>query len=293
MENQEAQVLDNPATPEAPVSATPEVIVTPKTVTGWQSNLRTDLKESPFVKKFEDNPDGLNKALESYGNLEKLLGHEKVPIPKDANDTEGWARFSKAMGIPEKPEGYGLKDGELPEALKGNGIDKGRFSQIMHQNKATPAQAASLWKTFNEMQVESYNKHVTALQENLDKTVNALKQEWGDAYQGNVELGQMVLNKFAVDETANQALTAMLLTDPHGIKFLASIGKQFAENKVGDFQTSRFALSPDEAQKEMDDLRKDINGPYMNHAGKFSENEHQAAVARMDQLLAAVNRAKG
>ena len=257
----------------------------------WKTGLRTDLKDSPLLQKFEDTPDGLSKAFESHSNLEKLLGHEKVPIPKDANDIEGWNRFSKAMGIPDKANGYGLPDASLPEDMKGITLDKNQFAEVMHSHKATPAQAKGMWEAYQKINIEAYKKAVEGQQKQLTETVNRLKGEWGDAYNTNVELGQMVINKFSDDAEMNDYLTATLSKDPRGIKFLAKVGDQFAENKVGEFSMKRFTLGPEEAQAEVDKLTKDLEGPYMNQRGKFTEREHQAAVDRVNALIASIQRA--
>ena len=241
----------------------------------WKSNLRTDLRESPLSTKFDDTPDGLNKMTESYANLEKLLGHEKVPIPKDSNDLEGWARFSKAMGIPDTPEGYALPDATLPESMKGMTMDKATFSKFMHEQRVHPTAVKGLW--------EAYQK---------TNTVNALKSEWGAAYQGNVELGQMVINKFSDDKETNDYLTAVLSQDPRGVKFLAKIGSNFAENKIGEFQAGRFSLSPEQAQEEITKMKQDLNGPYMNMGDKHTAREHNIAVERMNSLIASIQKAR-
>lgn len=309
MENQSAPETDNTATLDVPgaanagivsdsASSSQTTITTATTETplsqtsSWKNSLKTDLKNSPLLQKFEDTPDGLNKALESHANLEKLLGHEKVPIPKDINDFEGWNRFSKAMGIPDKAEGYGLPDAKLPDSMKGITIDKNKFAEIMHAHKVHPSAVKGIWNEYQRLNIDNYNTAMKAHQDNLGKTVNTLKGEWGDAYQTNVELGQMVINKFSDNQETNDYITSILSQDPRGIKFLAKIGDQFAENKVGEFQMKRFSLSPDEALEEVAQMKRDMDGPYMNQKGKFTEKEHQAAIERVNFLIASAHRAR-
>ena len=281
-------------------STATEVATQPGTTTdagsvakSWKSSVRTDLKDSPLLQKFEDTPDGLNKALESHANLEKLLGHDKVPIPKDVNDIEGWNRFSKALGIPDKATGYGLPDPTYPDDMKGMAIDKNKFADIVHAHKLTPAQAQGLWKAYNDVNIDAYGKAMEAHKKSINDVVTRLKGEWGDAYNVNIELGQTVINKFSPDQETNDYLTNQLSKDPRAIKFLAKIGEQFAENKVGEFQMKRFSLAPEEAQNEINKMVKDLEGPYMNVKSKHTEAEHQAAIARVDMLRASINRAKG
>lgn len=257
---------------------------TPSMSGNWKTGLSTDLRNAPFLQKFEDTTEGLGKAIESYGNLEKLLGHEKVPIPKGDDDAEGWNRFKKAMGIPERAAEYGLPDAQIPKELQNAGVNKERFAEIVHAHKLTPAQAKSLWKTYNDINVETYNKAMESHQKAMTETINRLKGEWGDAYETNVELGQMTINKFSDDQEMNDFLTATLAQDPRGIKFLAKIGNQFAENKVGEFQIKRFSKAPEEAKMEWQKIVRDPNHPYNND--KALPQERQAAIDYVNALIA-------
>lgn len=264
------------------------------TYSGWKSSLKSDLQGSPLVKNYEDSAEGLNKAFDSYNNLEKLLGQDKVVVPKGPEDAAGWNAFAKAMGIPEKGEGYGLADAKIPEQMAKQGLtmDKKEFSEVMAAHKVHPSAVKGIWEVYQQKGIEAYGKAVTAQKEKLTTAINQLKGEWGDAYDTNIELGQTVINKFTADEDASNFLTAVLSADPRGIKFLAKIGEQFAENKVPEFQMKKFSMAPVEIEEEIKKMNSDLNGPYMNHTGKFNDREHSSAVERMNYLIASLHRAR-
>jgi hypothetical protein len=177
--------------------------------------------------------------------------------------------------------------------MKDLALDKNKFAEIMHAHKVHPSAVKGIWNAYQQMAIESYKGAMEKHQKTLTDTVNSLKGEWGDAYQSNIELGQMVINKFAPDQATNDYITTVLSQSPQGIKFLAKIGDQFAENKVGEFQMKKFSLAPDEAMEEVRRIKADMDGPYMNQKGKFSEKEHQLAVERVNGLIASVQRARG
>ena len=287
-------MTDNPA-PVTPENQAPEAApaAAPAASGGWKSSLSTDLQGSPLIGKFEDTPEGLNAAFTSHNNLETLLGHEKVPIPKGPDDSEGWDRFSRAMGIPDTADGYELPKAELPESMQGVTIDKAKFAEVVHANKLTPQQAQGLWDAYNKINIATYQQAQANFEKQMTETVNALKSEWGEAFDTNVELGQAVINKFGADQADVDYLTATLGKDPRGIKFLAKIGGQFAENKIGDFSVKRFSMSPEEAQNEIENITKDLNGPYYNMEGKHTQKEHDAAIERVNYLRASINKSKG
>ena len=255
----------------------------------WKKGLPADYINSPTLQKFEDTPDGLSKAMESHLNLEKLLGHTKVPLPKDDNDLAGIKIFNAAMGVPATADGYQLKDVTLPEGIKDIAFDKKSFADIMLKRGVPPRYAGKLWDDYVEMSLGAYQKYTQANETHMAELTNSLRQEYGDAYDTNVELGQMVINKFSSDQEMNDFITTAMLKDPRGVKFLAKIGSQFAENKIGDFAYQKFALSPEQAKAELDKIRNDPNHPYLNE--KATPDEHARAVEYVNKLEAVVFKA--
>lgn len=289
MDNKSTPVVDNAPAPAAEVVKAAGLEagrIDPNRGASWKESISTpDLRNS--LSKFDDTPEGIGKLAESYNNLEKLLGHDKVPVPKDINDVEGWNRLSKALGVPDKAEGYGLADASIPKELSERGLtlNKNEFAEVMHAHKVPPGAVKGIWEVYQQKAIGAYKQAVAQQQEQLTNTVNQLRSEWGDSYETNVELGQMVINKFSDSQETNDKITALLSKDPAGIKFLAKVGEQFAENKVPEFQMKRFSLAPEEAMEEVNKIRQDPNGPYMNQNGKFTDKEHQASVDRVNHLL--------
>lgn len=284
--------MPEPVTPvvDSPAPAVPDPI-TPAPSFSWKAQLSPDFAGSPVLKKYEDNVEGFNAAVRSHLDLTRMLGNEKVPIPKGKDDVAAWEVFSKAMGIPEKPDGYALTDVAVPDALKGLTFDKTKFAEIVHGQKLTPSAAKALWESYTEMSMQAYSKALTAQQEKITGLVNQMRSEWGDAYQSKVELGQMVINKFSDDKEMNDFVTASLSQDPRGIKFLAKIGDQFAENKIGDFKYQRHSLTPEEAQREIDSIRQDMKHPYNND--KASQSERDRAIDYVNSLISVSRKPRG
>ena len=257
----------------------------------WKSRLLPDYANSPTIQLFPDTVEGFNDAVKSHLGLVRLVGNEKVPIPKGKDDTLARDIFNKAMGVPDSPEGYALNDVSVPEGMKGLAFDKATFAKTIHAQHLTPEQAKGLWDAYTGMTHQAYDKALKDRQETLTTIVNQLRSEWGDAYQSKVELGQMVINKFSDSQEANDFITAVLVSDPRGAKFLAKIGDQFAENKIGEFKYQRHSLTPEEAQKEIDSIRKDPSHPYNNE--KASQAERDRAIDFVNSLLAVSKKPRG
>lgn len=293
MDNPAAPIVDNPVDLK---QTDPSVVLNSPPPTqmsefSWKTKLNPDYANSPSMLKFPDTLDGFNDAVKSHLQLEKMLGHEKIPVPKGKDDTEAWSRYSKAFGIPDKPDGYSLPEIEVPEQMKGLMFDRKKFSEVVHEHKLTPSAAKGLWDAYTDLSIQAYGKHLKVHEEKLSGMVNQLRNEWGDAYQSKVALGQMVINKFTDDKDMNDYITATLTSDPRGVKFLSKVGDQFAENKIGDFKYQRHSLTPDEAQREADTIRRDMNHPYNNE--KAPEAERSRAIDYMNGLISIARKPRG
>jgi len=257
----------------------------------WKESLNPDFANSPTMQKYGDTKDGLNDAVKGHLELQKLMGHEKVPIPKGPDDKPAMELFKKAMRVPEKPSGYALNDPQLPDSMKDTlKFNKDQFAEIVHKHNLSPDQAKGLWNAYTELGQKEYSDQVKAYEDSVAEASNQMRREWGDAYDGKIEVGQMVINKFTDSKEQNDFITASLAKDPNGIKFLARIGEQFAENKVGDFKYQRYSLTPEEAQREIDSIVGNENHPYNND--KASNAERERAIGYVNSLYAVLNKAK-
>ncbi|GEM_PF-3927666 len=286
VENPVTPVAENPETPATPVTPTK-----PAPDFNWKSRLLPDYANSPTIQLFPDTVEGFNDAVKSHLGLVRLVGNEKVPIPKGKDDVLGRQVFNKALGVPDSPEGYSLKDVAIPDSMKGLAFDKAAFAKTVHSQHLTPEQADGLWESYTNMTQQAYAKALKDQKEKLTGVINQMRGEWGDAYQSKVELGQMVINKFSENQETNDYITAVLSSDPRGIKFLSKIGDQFSENKIGDFKYQRHSMTPDEAQREIDAIRSDPSHPYSNP--KAPEREHQEAVKFVNSLYQVIKNSKG
>ena len=285
-QDQTTEVNENEQQGTQTTNPTPATETTTEQAPGfsWKGKAGADLSKAPAMEKFADTEEGLAELGKSYVNLEKLLGHEKVPLPKGPEDAEGRAAFNKAIGVPATPNEYNLPDAELPEAAQGMTFDKGSFQEIVHKYGLTPGQAQGLWTEYTKMSGDLYGQHMEQYKQDLDKNINALRKEWGDAYPGNIELGDLAIAKLADSQEMGDWLTATLSKNPYGMKFLAKVGNTFAENKIGDFQYKRYGLTPEEAQKEMASIRNNPDHPYNNE--NAPQKDRDAAIDHVNRLLA-------
>lgn len=150
----------------------------------------------------------------SYKNLEKLLGSEKVPLPKDANDAEGWDRLFKAAGRPDAPEAYGLDkiEGADPEFSKA-------AAAAFHKAGLNPQQAASLVEFYGAQAKAVQEAQETAFAQQSQLEMGELLKEWGPAYEARISAARQGAQLLGLDEATaakieraigSRALTEMM-----------------------------------------------------------------------------------
>lgn len=110
----------------------------------WVSKLPEDLQQhrSHFAK-YSDPLQALQHTL----NLQQILGKkaEAVVIPGADASKEEWAPVLKRLGVPDSPEGYGLKvPDELPDGVTVDEAELNEFARYAHDIGLTPQQVAKL-----------------------------------------------------------------------------------------------------------------------------------------------------
>jgi hypothetical protein len=118
-----------------------------------------------------------------------------------------------------------------------------------------------------------------AKNENYDKNVAALKAEYGEAYDGKVQLASRVIRQF-VDKEKGDEIVKKYGNDPVVIKLLASVGESMSEEKLSGEGMGGGVLTPAQAEAEIKAIRADAGHPYF----KATHPDHKFWVEKVDQL---------
>lgn len=206
-----------------------------------------------ITNKGWDNP---AKAIESYRNLEKFAGGSKslleVPGP-DADDAK-LGEFYNRLGRPESPDKYDLKtpEGADPELT-------GWFKQTAHKYGLTAKQAASLYDDWNQMAVGKGEAMMADAQQNSEKEIAALKKEWGQGFEKQIDMGKRAVTALGFNEQQLSAYEAKLGT-AEMLKLFSTLGSKMGEDSFeGGERTGSgsFGLTPAAARQQLSDLKTD------------------------------------
>jgi len=187
-----------------------------------------------------------------YRNLEKLVGQDKVALPKSETDVDGWSRVYDALGRPKTADDYKLP---VPEGQSGD-FAKEAASKF-HELGISAKQASALAEWWNKTHGGALEQHKTKMAQQSEADVLALKSEWGGAWDENVELGRRAAREFGLSvDKLTKIENAVGTKDV--MQLMAKIGRGLTEH---EFETGRsttsFGMTPEAARARILDLRAD------------------------------------
>ena len=213
----------------------------------WYEQLGEDYKDNASLKNFT-TVEGLAK---SYLNTKSMVGKKQTP-GEFASD-EDRAEFFKSLGKPDTSDGYEFSKPEnVPEDMPYSEERDIWFGNIAHKYNLTKEQAQGMRNEWNEMQIESHNNASKEVDAEYDASTNALKEEWGNAYEDKVNLANKAVSTYSAAETLQRL---GLDNNPDLVKLFANIGASMSEDQLvtGKAITSD-VMSPSEAKEKIAEI---------------------------------------
>ena len=232
-----------PGTPDGATSAT-----APTSTGNWWDNIEdSDLKGYVANKGWKDS----TELARGYQNLEKLLGSEKLPMPKGDDDVEGWNKLYTKLGRPETPEGYGIKAADGQDPTLANAA-----ASKFHELGLTEKQGQALTNWWAEQSQGLLDAQSAAQAQSAEQAIAELKNEWGNKYDENIELGRRAAREYGLDADALGKIEGALGTKGL-LDLMAKIGRGQGEAEfIGQGKTS-FGMSPEAARARIQALKGD------------------------------------
>lgn len=214
----------------------------------WRDSLPEDMRNDTGLSKFSD----VSGLAKSYMNLEQMLGRDKIPMPVTDED---WSGVYGRLGRPEEASGYEMK---TPEGVTFDETAQQNMCDMAHKMGLNQKQmeGVSGW-VFSELQGRKAADN-TSTEQALEETTAALKTEWGEKYDQNVNVALRAVEEFGGDdlrEFLNKSKIGgqALGNHPAMIKMLADIGGKMMEG--GKLEGSgTLVQTPEEMQNEVNTL---------------------------------------
>lgn len=252
-------------------------------------HLPDDLK--PFratLENFEDLPSFLRTAMHDRS----LVGKKGLlPLPAHATDKDRQdfrQRLNEVLGVPEKPDGYGIKrpDTIPEEAWDGDLINA--VSAVAHEHSVSPQALAKLVETYNGHQLQAANKAEQARISAEKAEIDALRKELGGGFDQAVKDAARVARALDLDLD-----DPTIGNNPAIIKALSKVKGMIGEHNLITGESPGSGPSPEE---QIQSIMYNAQDPL--YAAYRDENhpQHGLAVDRvgtLTKLEVEMKRAKG
>lgn len=266
-----------PAAPASPAPAAPAPPATPPAEKPWYDGVQdAEIKTWVAAKNYPS----VEAALTGHRSLEKLLGSDqRLILPKDPTDKAAWDKVWNTLGRPDSPDKYTF---QAPEDVK---VDKDLadgFAKVAHETGITQAQAKSLfdWKLSEDQRM------VTELLARSEADINALRVEWGAAFDQKVEAGKRAAREFGLSEEFLHSLEGAPnvppLTTAQLLRFFAEIGAKLGEHPIEGKSSGAFTMTPAQAKMEISRLRGDPT--FLVRYQNDDPNVRKSAIEEMARL---------
>jgi len=190
----------------------------------WRDSVPSEYQQ--IADKFTSPSD----VVRSYAELERRLGGS-LDVPKNGADPAEREEFYNRLGRPESPADYDIQmPDNLPSDLKPDETGKARqerFLSAAHQMGLTryQAQAAINWY-YSELQSD-LTQGQSAFDNQTAELDAALRKEWGNDYDKNIEYGSRALEAFGDPETLDQLED--IVGSASVVRMMARIGRSMGE----------------------------------------------------------------
>jgi hypothetical protein len=203
------------------------------------------------------------EAVKSYRDLERLRGvpaDRLLTLPAalapEADEAARTAHSAERMkiydrlGRPAKAEDYKLE-------FKDGGEFAKAASTWFHELGLNVEQAQAIGKKFNAHNEAQAAAQVAAYESKVVEQQDAVKREWGGAYEKNMSVASGVVKTFGFDKPVVDALESALGWGGT-MKLLHNIGKQIGEDRfVQGGSAHASAMTPEEAKTRIGTLKAD------------------------------------
>ena len=248
--------------------------------TDWVGALPEDQRAVVGTKGWKTPSD----TIKSYHELEKLVGTEKIAMPKkdkDGNyDQADFERVMTQLGRPKDPKEYKTSANfKLPEGMKIDPQLQADFNAKLHKAGFLPHQYALVMDELGLMLDRGTKAEKEAQEKAFNESTLNLRTKWGSAYDQKAKLANNVLATFS-DKAKTAEIIKKYGNNPEIIELLSNIGGSLSEESLVKVNMSGISLSPAEAKAQIAQIRSEHIKELMDE----NDPQHKYFVDKIDEL---------
>lgn len=252
----------------------------PESQPDWRASLPEDLQAEPSLQDIKD----ITGLAKGYVHAQKLVGMDKqrfAVVPGEDAGEDAWNEFYEKVGRPETADAYQLPEVKLEGVERNEDMEKW-YKDTAHKFGLSAKQAAGLYEEYMSFAKGSWDQNGTQLEQMRDAGTQAIKQEWGAAFDRKMGAAVNVLKNHASEDFLDMLDNTGLGNHPEMMKMLASIAEAAGEDTLTDKSKVTNARTPAEANAEI--ARKQSDPDFMKAYLTADHPSHDWAVGEMTRL---------
>ena len=193
----------------------------------WREFISEDMRGNESLGKFSS----LDALAKSYINAETIIGKDKMVIP--TTDDEWGSTYDK-LGRPETSDQYTLDYGKNADGTKNEGKDQfsADFRTTVHHLGLNNNQVAGIHEWYKGVVAHVENHNQNQSEDDFNKVELELKNDWGEKYNGNLQLAKRMISQFADEDFVDFLGSSKLGNDPRMSKFLIAMSSHLGEDNL-------------------------------------------------------------
>lgn len=241
--------------------------------TSWKDALPEDIRKNPAIATFQD----VESLTKSFIHAQGQIGKKGVVVPGEKATDEEWGNFYKQIGVPNEdkyeiqaPKDYKMTD-EVSKQFKAEALKAGLL----------PKQANKILGWYAQFETNALKAQTDATAKAQNESHAALKQEWGDSYNTNLQSAQLAVKEIGGDRFLKYLQESGMAKNAELIRFAANAAKLMGEDKLREGGVSSGGESPREIQEQLTKLRAEgtTNGLFDK-----SHPMHSVTLSKMESL---------
>ena len=243
----------------------------------WRAGFAAELRDHPSIKKFDSGAESLAK---SYVNLERMLGGDKVSVPKASDDSEGWDKVYKALGRPDEGAGYEFDaPKDAPDGFDYSKDSESWFRTAAHEAGLSQIQAQKLHDGFLSQAMDAHKTIGSAATEMRVAGDAELERLWGRATEEKIARAHRAMISLTDASFSEWLEKSGAGNHPALIQAFAGLSDRITEDGklIGD---ARDTDAPGDIDSQISDFRRD-NKDALN---QDTHPDHKMRVAGLKSL---------
>lgn len=220
---------------------------------GWRDSLPDDLKENATLANVPDVP----TLAKNYVETKNLVGKKRLEAPAENWGDSEWGSLYTALGRPETHDSYKEAEVEFPDGMKkDDGLLKSA-KEVSHKLGLTQKQFEGITEWFFKSEIEQQKSASASAEEKRNQALAALREDWKDDYDKNLDIAQTALRQFGGDDFFKYIDESGLGNNPEMVKVFKKIGDEVVEDSLKGKGTGLNVNEQTAAKIEIDALKVD------------------------------------